>query len=47
MGKPEEEKTCSPELVKFDDGDPEDPVNWSRRKKIAVVVNLCVLSFVS
>lgn len=35
------------ELVTFDEGDPEDPVNWSAREKQVVVAILCVLSFVS
>ena len=35
------------ELVRFGEGDPEDPVNWSARKKQAVVAILCILSFIS
>jgi hypothetical protein len=35
------------ELVTFNEGDPEDPVNWSAREKQAVVAILGVLSFVS
>lgn len=35
------------DLVTFDEGDSEDPVNWSVLKKRAAVANLCVLSFVS
>jgi hypothetical protein len=42
-----ETDSCCQELVTFDEGDPEDPVNWSARKKQAVVAILCVLSFVS
>ncbi|KAI0293552.1 MFS general substrate transporter [Russula brevipes] len=39
-------KCCSPDIVRFSEGDPEDPINWSSRKKQAVVLILCVLSFV-
>jgi hypothetical protein len=28
-----ETDSCCQELVTFDEGDPEDPVNWSARKK--------------
>ena len=38
---------CTHELVTFDEGDSEDPVNWSARKKRAAVAILCVLAFVS
>jgi hypothetical protein len=38
-----ETDSCCQELVTFDEGDPEDPVNWSAHEKQAVVV----LSFVS
>lgn len=41
------EEARGPRLLKFDEGDPEDPVNWSGRKKKAVVANLCLLSVVS
>jgi len=41
------EEACTPRLLKFNEGDPEDPVNWSGIKKKAVVVNLCFLSLVS
>jgi hypothetical protein len=34
---------CCQELVAFDEGDPEDPVNWSAREKQVVVAILCVL----
>jgi hypothetical protein len=47
MGGLTETDSCSLELVIFDEGDPEDPVNWSTRKKQAVVAILCLLSFVS
>jgi len=41
------EKKLVPNALKFSGGDPEDPTNWPGRKKIAVVVNLSLLSFVS
>jgi hypothetical protein len=37
----------SPELVRFNKGDPKDPINYSRRKKMTVVADLCLLAFFS
>ncbi len=33
------------QLVYFDENDPEDPKNWSDRRKIAVILILCALAF--
>ena len=41
------QEACGPKLLKFNEGDPEDPINWSRRKKKAVVANLSLLYVVS
>jgi len=41
------EEACSPTILKFNAGDPEDPINWLGRKKKAVVANLSLLSFIS
>ncbi|KAH9958330.1 MFS general substrate transporter [Russula dissimulans] len=38
---------CNPELAKFDEGDPEYPINWTRRKKYAVNTIVCLLSLIS
>jgi hypothetical protein len=37
----------APTILKFHEGDPEDPINWRGLKKKAVVANLCLLSFIS
>ena len=47
MVKDQETQGHSPNLVRFDERDPEDPIHWSERKKKAVVTNLCFLSFIS
>ena len=51
MGRQAEEPgACiptAPTILKFNEGDPEDPINWPGRKKKAVVANLCLLSFIS
>jgi len=47
MVKNGERQRYSPDLVKFDEEDPEDPINWSGRKKKALVAILCLLSFIS
>lgn len=47
MVKTKERRRYSPDLVKFDERDPEDPINWLGRKKKALVANLCFLSFIS
>jgi hypothetical protein len=39
--------SCCQEFVTFDEGDPEDPVNWSAREKQVIVAILGLLSFVS
>jgi len=42
-----ETKRCRPELVKFDEGDPEYPINWTGHKKQAVNAIVCLLSLLS
>ena len=47
MVKDAEMQRYSPDLVKFDEEDPEDPINWSGHKKKVSVATLCLLSFIS
>jgi hypothetical protein len=47
MVKNGERQRYSPDLVKFDEHDPEDPINWPGRKKKSLVAILCLLSFIS
>ncbi|KAI0263386.1 MFS general substrate transporter [Gloeopeniophorella convolvens] len=47
MGHPHEANDSDVELITFGVGDPEDPVNWPKLKKYAIVVNICILSFTS
>ena len=35
------------ETLVFSEHDPEDPKNWSLRRKVGVVVILCILVFIS
>ena len=35
------------QIVVFSEDDPEDPRNWSSRRKVSIVAILCILVFVS
>ena len=39
-------KCCKPELAKFKKNDPDNPINWTDRKKKFVIANVCLLACV-